>query len=795
MGNLLKSWKFSKGDMEAASTVGFDDSAWRVVRVPHDYAIEGPFDPENDKQVEKVVADGIDDAIVHIARTGGLPICDPAWYRTNFSVSDSAEKIFIEFDGVMCNSTVYVNGIACGGRVYGYSSFSVDVTDAVHVGDDNVVAVSTRPVDTASRWYPGAGIYRKVTLVEKKAQYFPYCPAFVVANIVDDVANVTCKMDVVSDTSYSVTYRIKDANGVEIASKTITDDKDKSEVAFTLAEFTRWESLNAYLYTMEMELVVDGEIVDQYATTFGVRSLAFDANKGFFLNDKKLKMQGVCLHHDAGALGAGVNKSVIKRQLSKLIEIGVNAIRTSHNPPAIELLDLCDEFGLIVIDEAFDEWKTKKVANGYGDHFDVCAEEDISTMIRRDRNHPCVILWSIGNEILEQIEVDGWKVAKYLSDICHREDPTRLTTAGFNMSDGAFANGLYKEVDVVGVNYKPHLYEKYHKEYPDVILYGSETSSCISSRGEYYLPAEVSYPATLRDNYQISSFDLEGPVWACSPDKEFYAQDKCEFILGEFMWTGFDYIGEPTPYREEWPSRSSYFGIFDLAGMEKDRYYSYKSQWTDKEVLHVFPHWNWNEGEEVDVHCYASFDEVELFVNGVSQGISKKFSHAEALVAENTKEVQKTMTNEEILRHRHVWNAVTFEAGELKVVAVEKPSVVDVVRTAGAVASILMQPEKTIIAADGDEVAYVRCTAVDKDENVCPNESMKLDFTVEGAGEYLASDNGDATDLRTFSEAYCNLYHGKAMIMLRSLEGVAGDITVKASGEGVGTFEVVLKSE
>ncbi len=400
-------------------------------------------------------------------------------------------------------------------------------------------------------------------------------PVYIVAEPVGQDAKVTAKISLnANDKSYRLVAEVI-RNGNVVASCEKRDTKDEIVLNFDIEKYSRWHISEGELYDLILKLIIDEEEKDVYSTRFGIRTIHFDANKGFFLNGENVKLNGVCLHHDAGALGAALHVAAYRRQLKKLVEMGTNAIRCTHNPPAPEFLELCDEMGLVAIDEAFDSWRIAKTENDYAKHFDKWGESDLVDMIHRDRNHPCIIMWSLGNEILEQDSADGWKVAKFLNDICHREDNTRPTTCGFNSTINAFKNRLCENIDIVGINYKPHLYEQFHREYPNSIFYGSETSSCTSSRGEYFLENGVAYPPIYRDNLQMNSYDSEGPEWAYSPDKEFAAQDRYEYVFGEFVWTGFDYLGEPTPYREEWPSRSSYFGIFDLSGIEKDRYYSY----------------------------------------------------------------------------------------------------------------------------------------------------------------------------------------------------------------------------
>lgn len=765
-----------QADIENAYKEDFDDSAWKTVRVPHDYAIDGPFSPENDKQIKEVVADGILTPQVHIARTGGLPITDHAWYRRKFEVSQNSKNIFVEFDGAMANSTVYVNGEKCGQRVYGYSSFSVDVTKACNIGE-NTLAVSLKPIGSNSRWYSGAGLYRNVRLIEKSEIYLPYCSTFVKPSIVNNKAIIDCTVDVENfSKEYTIEYIIKDASGKVVAKAQNTSSQKVNNHFFKLNGYVKWNVLDSYLYTLDVNLYLDGKLTDSNSEKFGIRKIEFNSEKGFLLNDRKVQLNGVCMHHDLGALGAAYNKAASRRQLEKLIAMGTNAIRTSHNPPAPEMLDLCDELGLLVLDEAFDEWTIAKVENGYSKHFDTCAKDDMISMVKRDRNHPSIIMWSIGNEILEQRQLDGWKIVKYLAEFCNHYDGSRPITAGLNDPISAFNVGFTDFIDVAGLNYKPHLYESFHTQHPKMPLYGSETASCVTSRGEYSLPDAIPYAKITKDNLQVDSYDLSGPPWACNPEREFFGQDRYDYIFGEFVWTGFDYLGEPTPYRVEWPSRSSYFGIYDLAGLEKDRVYSYMTKWTNKDVLHLFPHWNWNNGDIINVYAYSNYDEVELFINGKSMGISVKDPY------------------DEVLRHRHTWKDVVFEEGEIKAVAVRNPKVTDVIKTSYTETSISLVPEKDVINADGDDVVYVQCDIKDENGTHCPLSSTKLSFAVTGAGEYLASDGGDATSTRVFSEPYCELFNGKCVVIIRSLENVKGDIVLTVKADNMQETSCVIKA-
>jgi len=598
--NFNKGWLFQKDTIDNAETTNYDDSKWRKLNLPHDWAIEGPFDNKNN------------------ARNGGLPIDGIAWYRKHFTIGKemSNKQISIEFDGAMDNAKVWINGNYVGDRHYGYIGFEFDLTQHIKFGEDNVIAVQLAPEILSERWYPGAGIYRNVRLKINNSIHIPQWGTYITTPQVSNdkaVVNIKTKIKNTENTNTTVTLKttIKDIKGniVTSESKEITIDKlseSENTQNIDVLKPIRWDIENPHLYTAISQITKNNIIVDEYKTEFGVRTIDFDAKKGFFLNEKPVEFNGVCMHHDLGPLGAAVNYRATERQMQIMKSMGVNALRTSHNPPSSEMLQVCDRLGIVVIAEAFDEWKKAKVPNGYNKYFDQWHEKDLRDMIKRDRNHPSVIMWSIGNEILEQSEKDGWKLAKVLNDICHDEDITRPTTAGFNYYPASFKNKLAYQIDVVGVNYKPSDYPEIVTQNPNMIFYGSETSSQTSSRGVYHLPLE--YKHRKETNHVSSHDETVGPPWAYPPDVEFDAQEKTPSSLGEFIWTGFDYLGEPTPYggrdnstngywNDDWPSRSSYFAPVDMCGFPKDRYYLYQSQWTTEPMVHVLPHWNW-EGKE-----------------------------------------------------------------------------------------------------------------------------------------------------------------------------------------------------
>ncbi|HOK80606.1 MAG TPA: beta-galactosidase GalB [bacterium] len=778
---LLKhGWKFRKEDIPDAVKLNFDDSEWESVRIPHDWAIKGPFSAEHDVHVVTIEDKTGKKQVDFTGETGGLPHVGKAWYRIKFHLPPDikTKRLGIEFDGVMSHSNVYCNEKFVGTWPYGYSSFVFDITDFVNPGE-NLLAVFVDNKPNASRWYPGAGIYRNVRLVITNPVNVAHWGTYITTPFVSkEKAKVNVKTTIENHTGKIVPAELEtvilDSEGNE---KTSTRSKmDIGKVSEFQQELTinspeLWDIESPALYTARSIVKIYSEIIDCYDTVFGIRSIEFHPKKGFFLNGKHVKFQGVCLHHDLGPLGAAVNKSALKRQLMLLKEMGCNAIRTSHNPPAPELLELTDEMGFLVIDEAFDEWKIPKRQNGYHIIFDQWAEKDLRAMIRRDRNHPSVIMWSIGNEIPEQKDpVEGPKLAKFLHNICKEEDPSRPTTSAFNMAFDAVRNGLAEIVDIPGWNYQPHNYGKLHQLLPKKPMFGSETASCLSSRGEYYFPVEEER-GTERESLQVNSFDFCSPTWGTIPDFEFRAQDEHPFIMGEFVWTGFDYLGEPNPYFEKWPSRSSYFGIIDLAGIPKDRFYLYQSKWASKKTLHIVPHWTWHgyEGKPIFVQCYSSWDTVELFVNGVSQGIREKCEMAL------------------INRYRLVWNHVVYEPGQLKAVAYDKDGNIAkevVVYTAGKPAAIGLVPDRTQMLPDGEDMVFICADVIDEKGNLCPFADNVIGFSVEGPGEIVATDNGDPTSIEPFHSHFRKAFHGRCMVCIRST-GKRGTIKIFAESQGL----------
>ena len=772
-----EAWRFIKDDPKEAEKPATDDSHWRELDLPHDWAIEGPFDPK------------------YNPHTGGLPISGVGWYRKHFTLAAElkGKVIAIEFDGAMSNSRVWINGHELGGRPNGYIGFSFDLTPHLRYGtDDNVIAVRLAPEDESSRWYPGAGIYRNVWLEITGPTHVARWGTYITTPEVSDAsATVLIKTHIEGPApALTLETAIQDARGKTVARQS-APVTETVQAKLTVARPQRWDIESPYLYQAVSTIKQGGRVLDRYVTPFGIRTIEFDAQKGFLLNGRYRKIKGVCNHHDLGALGAAVNRRATERQLEIMKSMGVNAIRTSHNPPSPELLEFCDRMGLVVMDEAFDMWRIPKVKNGYSKYFDQWGETDLRDQIRRDRNHPSVILWSIGNEIPEQRRADGWKTAKQLADICREEDRTRPVTAGFNDADQAIKNELAAQVDIPGFNYKATRYEEFMRAHPKWIIFGSETASTVSSRGVYHLPLEK---YDKQPDLQVSSYDIIAPPWAYMPDPEFAAQEKLPNLMGEFVWTGFDYLGEPTPYgsRADWPSRSSYFGIVDLCGFPKDRYYLYQSVWTTKPMVHLLPHWNWSgrEGQKIPVMAYSNGDEVELFLNGKSLGRKKRgVDTVELPVGPNISSTRKFTS-----KYRLMWE-VPYAPGTLRAIAFRGGAQIatDEVRTAGAPAKIALAPDRAAINADGDDLSFVTVRIQDADGNFCPLADNLVRFKVEG-GRIAAVDNGNAATVESFQAEFRKAFNGMALAIVRSERGKPGKIRVAAGSEGLQPAETIIKT-
>ena len=777
-------FKFKKFELDTLTdevfSPNFDDSDWRNVRIPHDWGIEGDFSADNDATVNQIIEDGMKKPQVITGWTGGLPMVGAGVYRKWVKI-EKTDKAFLEFDGVMWNSRIYVNGKLCGQNHFGYKSFCVDITNFVNFGEENLIAVYAEVRPNSGRWYSGAGIYRNVRLITKPEKHIAYNGVWVRQTYADKgMAILDISAELVNTNGF--TAKITAPNG-EVFEYTTGGDAILAEIKNPVL----WDVDEPNLYTVEITL----ENGYSENVRFGIRMCEF-TKQGFFLNGRYLKMNGVCMHHDLGAIGAAVNKTALKRQIEIMKGMGVNAWRTSHNPPSPELLDLCDEMGLVVMDEFFDEWRLQKVKNGYGQTYDDFAKQDVVDIIKRDRNHPSVIMWSTGNEVREQIDNNGWKEARILYDIVKATDPTRPVTNGLSHYPECYTKYMAFYTDIPGLNYKPHVYGEVLKKYPEKMLLGSETASCISSRGIYHFPAEITIADKRWDDLAISDYGMMAPPWAYYAEREIAAQKDYPQVMGEFIWTGFDYLGEPTPYYTNWPSRSSYFGVVDLAGLPKNRYYLYRSVWTDIPTLHIFPHWNWENkiGENVPVHIYTNYDEVELFVNGKSQG-KRTFAEKKTEFADKKDEWQN-----QIERFRLIWNDVVYEPGEITAVAYKdgKEAMRKTIKTAGDAYAIKLTAYRESITANGEDINYITAQVVDKEGNLCPNADNRITFTANGVAEVYATDAGDQRETETFLRPDKKAMSGMLVAVIRSTEE-KGKVTITASADGLISGEVTFICE
>lgn len=766
----ITSWQFSH-----------DGNEWQHVSVPHDWAISGPFDKKWDLQVVRIEQNGEKVATEKSGRSGSLPWIGEGHYRTTVSVPDGYKKAMLVFDGAMSEPVVYVNGQKAGSWAYGYNAFRLDVTNLMKTGD-NTVSVDLKNVEESSRWYPGAGLYRPVKLVlTGETALDPWATSIRTTCLTKGVDNHG-KTEEQAVIDYSTT--IKDVKGDVACVIEIINDKGWFETGshidvpadgvinttMTLSKPKLWSPETPYLYKVRTRLYRDHKVIDEQVVNLGVRTVSVTKEGGFQLNGVTRKIQGVCLHHDLGPLGAAVNKAALIRQIKLMKDMGCDAIRTSHNMPSTMQMDVCDSLGMMVMAESFDMWLYPKCKNGYARFFKDWAEKDITNLILNHRNHPSIVMWSIGNEIPEQADSKrGVEWSKRLQDLCHQLDPTRTVTQGLDRVDNALKSGVAETMDVVGLNYRTQKYDKALKTTSKGFILGSETASSVSSRGVYKLPYEVKAMAKYKDG-QCSSYDNEYCSWSNLPENDFENMDDLPYTIGQFVWTGIDYLGEPTPYDEYWPSRSSYFGICDLAGLPKDRYYLYRSVWNKHEhTLHIAPHWTWGKemiGKTVPVQVYSDYDEAELFINGKSQGRIKK--HAPGADKEK---VGKATYTPDLDRYRLRWMNVKYEPGEVKVIAYDKngnAAMEQTVKTAGEATQLLLSADRKKIAADGNDLAYVTVTMADKDGTPCPLADDQLEFSVEGEGTFKCVCNGDATSTEVFTEPRMRLFNGQLVVTVQS---------------------------
>lgn len=786
---LEKGWKFTKGEVSNAEMPAFNDAKWETVDIPHDWAIFGPFDKNNDLQNVAVTQNFETQASLKTGRTGGLPYVGIGWYRTTFHSTPGKQTTLI-FDGAMSEARVFVNGKEACFWPCGYNSFYCDVTSLVNEdGKNNTLAVRLENRPQSSRWYPGAGLYRNVHVVTTEKIHVPVWGTQITTPYVkDEYASVCLRTTILNagKTELTVVTDIMDADGQVVSTKTnkgVINHGQPFTQNFIVERPKLWSPETPVLYKAVSKIYSGDTLLDTYSTRFGIRTIEYIADKGFYLNGKRRKFQGVCNHHDLGPLGAAINVAALRHQLTLLKEMGCDAIRTSHNMPAPELVELCDEMGFMMMLEPFDEWDIAKCDNGYHRFFNEWAEKDMVNMLRQYRNNPCVVMWSIGNEVPTQWSPEGYKVAKFLQDICHREDPTRPVTCGMDQVKSVLANGFAAMLDIPGLNYRAHLYDEAYERLPQNIILGSETSSTVSSRGVYKFPVERKAGA-MYDDHQSSSYDLEYCNWSNIPDIDFARAEDHEWTIGQFVWTGFDYLGEPSPYdTNAWPNHSSMFGIIDLASIPKDRYYLYRSVWNkEAETLHILPHWNWEgrEGEKTPVFVYTNYPSAELFINGKSYG-------------RQTKHKNGTVEN----RYRLMWHDAVYQPGEVRVVAYDEqgnPVAEKTVRTAGKPHHIELVTDRSSLQADGKDLAYVTFRIVDKDGNLCPNDGRLVSFKVKGAGKYRASANGDPTCLYLFHKPEMHAFGGMLTVIVQSGEKT-GEIELQATAKGIktGTIRIPVK--
>ncbi len=787
---LSEDWKFSRVKMENPHSISFNDQGWQTVSVPHDWAIYGPFDKEIDKQVVAIEQNGEKIPNEKTGRTGSLPYIGEGWYRKEFQLPDfnAGKKVILLFEGAMSQPQVYVNGTKVGEWNYGYSYFYFDITNQVRAGSKNLLSVHLTNKGESSRWYPGAGLYRKVSVIVKNKESIDQWGTYITTPLVTaNEAKVKIKTRVSAANSFLVTD-IMDDSGKLVCKDTarkIFGNTFEQDIAVLQPRL--WSPETPSLYKAVSRLYIGRELKDEVVTSFGIRTISYSAGKGFQLNGTTRKFKGVCLHHDLGPLGTAVNKAALRRQLQILKDMGCDAIRSSHNMPSLEQLELCDEMGFMFLAESFDEWARPKVKNGYNLYFERDMEKDVVNLVHATRNHPSIVMWSAGNEVPDQWGFEGAKRAKRIQDIFHREDPTRPVTVGMDQVQNAMKYGFGAVLDIPGLNYRLKLYEEAYKTFPQDFLLGSETASTVSSRGVYKFPV-IKAAQQQYDDRQSSSYDLEYCSWSNLPDDDFVMQDDKPWVIGEFVWTGFDYLGEPTPYDDKWPSRSSYFGINDLAGLPKDRYYLYRSRWnTQSPTLHILPHWNWSakarsekgrEGEVTPVFVYTSYDSAELFVNGKSMGIQKKH--------------KATPQN----RYRLMWNEVKYEPGSIKVIAFGKdgkPAAEQVMTTAGKPHHLKLEADRNTIVADGQDISFVTVSIVDKEGNLCPVSDQPLQFTVKGSGSFKAVCNGDATSLEPFHVPGMKTFGGKLVVLIQASKQ-EGTVELNVSGKGLKNGRLSLKT-
>lgn len=780
---LLREWQFARGDSPVV---------WENVRVPHDWAIYGPFDRNNDLQEVAVTQDGEKQASLKTGRSGGLPYMGTGWYRTSFDVAPGSNAELL-FDGVMSEPQVWVNGHKAGEWKLGYNSFHIDATPYLNKdGKANKLTVRVENKPLSARWYPGAGLYRNVHLIETNPVHIPVWGTHLTTpHVGETFATVRLETKIANADGRNLTFvtDIIDPEDRTVATRRSDVTIIPGEAVLQNLEVPQpqlWSPESPALYhAVTRVLDADGTELDRYDTRFGIRTIEVIPEHGFYLNGKLRKFKGVCNHHDLGPLGAAVNRSALRHQLELLKNMGCDAIRTTHNMPDPQLIELCDEMGFMVMVEPFDEWDIAKCENGYHRFFEEWAERDMVNMLHNYRNNPSVVMWSVGNEVPTQCAPNGRELARFLQDICHREDSTRPVTCGMDQVTCVLENGFAAVLDIPGLNYRDNRYVETYEKTPQKVVLGSETASTVSSRGVYKFPVRVTANSTYPD-HQMSGYDTESCPWSNIPDLDFSLADDYPWTMGQFVWTGFDYLGEPSPYStDSWPSHSSLFGIIDLASIPKDRYWLYRSIWnTNDTTLHIVPHWTWpgREGEVTPVMVYTSLPEAELTVNGRSMGRRHRLSAAEADRAAAEGDSLALLR-----RYRLIWDDVPYEPGEITVTAYDdngRAVASESVRTAGKPYALRLDTDCKVLQADGDDLAYITVSVVDKDGNECPAENRLVRFYVKGCGSYRAAANGDPTSLDLFHLPQMHLFSGKCTAIVQSTDK-PGIVTLRASAKGL----------
>lgn len=789
----LPSWDFSR-----------DGKAWQQVAVPHDWAIAGPFDKKWDLQMVAIEQNGEKEKTEKSGRSGALPWIGEGMYKMNLQLPKGYKRAVLVFDGAMSQPVVKVNGKEAGRWAYGYNAFRIDITPYVHFGGKkNLVEVHLNNVEESSRWYPGGGLYRPVSVELYGNENFSTWDTFVrtlKADKQEAEVEVNALLEGKIGKSGKTVIALLDEAGTKVADQTISGATPAIKTTLKVANPQFWSPESPYLYQVKLTRYEGKKVADVQTLKTGIRTISVSKNNGFQLNGITRKIKGVCLHHDLGPLGAAENKAALIRQIKTMKEMGCDAIRTAHNMPSTMQMEICDSLGMMVMAESFDMWIYPKCKNGYAKFFKEWSDRDMTNLVKHHRNHPSIIMWSIGNEIPEQWSKEGMEIAKHLQDICHQYDPSRPVTQGMDKAEAALKSGFAQVMDVPGFNYRVHKYYKNIEQLPQGFLLGSETASTVSSRGVYKFPVQVR--ASNNNPYadgQCSSYDTEYCSWSNLPDDDWKMQDDYSWVIGEFVWTGYDYLGEPTPYDTYWPSRSSYFGICDLAGLPKDRYYMYRARWNEHQhTTHLLPHWNWKgrEGQVTPVYCYTDGVEGELFVNGKSQGRVRKDKSSR------------------LDRYRLRWNNVKYEPGEIRVVTYNQYGDKvgeDVKRTAGEPAQMKFSVEtpdhepiacmvegctdehNVLLNADGKDLAFVTVSLLDKDGNECPLADDELTFEVTGAGTFKAACNGDATSLEPFTHPHMKLFSGKLVVIVQS-STQKGNITLKVK-DGKRNIEKTIQLE